>query len=561
MSRIVAIGNQDFESIRANNFFYIDKTGFIQEWWDNGDTVTLITRPRRFGKTLTMSMVEQFFSVFYAGRSDLFMSLEIWESEKHRCLQGAYPVINLSFANIKETNYSTVRKKICQILADLYTQFLFLLESKTMAETDRKFFRSVTADMDDAVATMALHYLCNYLYQYYGKKVIVLLDEYDTPMQEAYVHGYWEELSAFTRSLFNSTFKTNPCLERAIMTGITRVSKESIFSDLNNLEVVTTTSGKYADSFGFTEQEVMAALGEYGLSAKMAEVKSWYDGFCFGDCREIYNPWSIINYLDKGIFQAYWANTSSNKMIGKLLQEGAADIKISMEDLLNGGILHTEIDEQVVFDQLNKDRSSIWSFLLANGYLRVNTVVFDEKTGRNYYELELTNKEVYLMFEKLIEGWFSKYTPDYNDFLKALLTADIDAMNIYMNEITLHVFSFFDTGKHPSGRTKPELFYHGFVLGLIVDLNGRYVISSNRESGFGRYDIMLEPFNRNEDAIIMEFKVHNPQKEASLTDTLAAAHKQIEEKKYETALIAKGFPIDKIKKYGFAFEGKTVLIG
>ena len=244
---------------------YIDTTPFIKEWWESGDDVTLITRPRRFGKTLNMSMLEQFFSVDYANRSDLFEGLSIWEEEKYRALQGTYPVISLSFANIKERNYESTRKKICQLLVKLYAKHSYLLESGLLHESDVVYFKRVSETMDDSDATLALYQLSDFLYRYYGKKVIILLDEYDTPMQEAYVDGYWEDLVAFTRSLFNSAFKTNPWLERGMMTGITRVSKESIFSDLNNLKVVTTTSEEYATVFGFTEEEVFAALSERGL--------------------------------------------------------------------------------------------------------------------------------------------------------------------------------------------------------------------------------------------------------------------------------------------------------
>ena len=371
MARNVAIGIQQFDKLIEKNCFYVDKTDFIREWWESGDDVTLITRPRRFGKTLNMSMVEQFFSVDYSDRGDLFEGLSIWENEKYRALQGTYPVITLSFANIKEKNYQDTRKKICQMLTELYTSHSFLLESENLDEGDKTFFRRVTVDMDDADATMALHYLCKFLYLYYGKKVVILLDEYDTPMQEAYVNEYWENLVSFTRSLFNSTFKTNPWLERAIMTGITRVSRESMFSDLNNLEVVTTTSDKYATAFGFTEEEVFAALDECGRSEEKQQVKQWYDGFIFGTHADIYNPWSILNFLDKGVYTTYWANTSSNSLVGKLLREGNRRIKEKFEILLRGENIRSEIDEQIVYNQLDGNERAVWSLLLASGYLNV----------------------------------------------------------------------------------------------------------------------------------------------------------------------------------------------
>lgn len=560
MARTVGIGIQSYCDIIKKDCFYVDKTGFIREWWESEDSVTLITRPRRFGKTLTMSMVEQFFSVEYAGRGDLFEGLSIWRNEEYRALQGTYPVISLSFANVKEKSYEITRKKICQLLTDLYADHTFLLNSKEQEESDREYFRRVTVNMDDADASMALHNMAKYLSRYYGKKTIILLDEYDTPMQEAYVDGYWEELTAFTRSLFNSTFKTNPWLERAIMTGITRVGTESIFSDLNNLKVVTTTSDEYALSFGFTEEEVFAAMEEYGYSDKQ-EVKDWYDGFVFGTHRDIYNPWSVLNYLDTGKLTTYWANTSSNSLAGKLIREGSPEIKTIMEDLLNGKALRTQIDEQIMFSQLGQKRNAIWSLFLASGYLKVENYELDPDKGRPEYELALTNKEVRLMFEDMIEDWFAGDAVPYNEFLRALMLGDLDAMNEYMNQVTLETFSSFDTGKRPSGKTEPERFYHGFVLGLMVDLRDRYVITSNRESGFGRYDVVLEPLSAADDAIIIEFKVYNSRREKNLEETLQNALRQIEDKKYEAGLRSRGIPAKRIRKYGFAFDGKTVLIG
>ncbi|MDE7210627.1 MAG: AAA family ATPase, partial [Lachnospiraceae bacterium] len=308
MARTVAIGKQDFESVISNDYFYVDKTDFIREWWENGDDVTLITRPRRFGKTLTMNMLECFFSVKYAGKGELFDGLNIWKEEKYRSLQGTYPVISLSFSSVKDGTYEQAKAKIYQIISDLYIQNRFLKNSDAMTSQDIEYFDRVSPNMSETDAAVSLHKLCDFMQRYYGKKAIVLLDEYDTPTQEAYMHGYWPELISFLRNLFHSTFKTNPFLERGIMTGITRVSKESIFSDLNNLTVVTATSNRYADFFGFTQAEVSAALHEFGRSDIEKSVKDWYDGFTFGDKTDIYNPWSIINLLAEGKFDIYWAN-------------------------------------------------------------------------------------------------------------------------------------------------------------------------------------------------------------------------------------------------------------
>ena len=563
MRRTVGIGHQDFETIRQRNYFYIDKTHFIREWWKNGDSVTLITRPRRFGKTLSMNMIETFFSIQYKDREDLFEGLKIWEWEDFRKLQGTYPVIFISFADVKETSFSQARKKICSIIKDVYNRYAFLLDGDFLNENEKQDFHNISTDMEDYEVSGSIRALSNRLSRYYGKKVIILLDEYDTPMQEAYVNGYWRELVSFTRSLFNSTFKTNPYLERAIMTGITRVSKESIFSDLNNLEVVTTTSEKYGDCFGFTEEEVFAALDEYGLSDRKQEVKSWYDGFTFGDQADIYNPWSIVNFLDKRRFAPYWANSSSNSLVDKLVREGSKDLKTSFQCLLTGESITAELDEQIVYDQLDNDERAVWSLLLASGYLKVKnlkTYMTDFGDWKQEYQLELTNFEVRLMFRDMVRKWFSSAISVYNDFIKALLLGDIKAMNIYMNRVAMATFSYFDTGKNPSAE-EPERFYHGFVLGLMVDLSDRYILTSNRESGFGRYDVMLEPRNLEDDGIILEFKARDIDDETELRDTVKAALDQIERKRYETALVEKGIPPERIHKYGFAFSGKKVLIG
>ncbi len=560
MARTVAIGYQDFETIRQKEYFYIDKTNFIKEWWENGDNVTLITRPRRFGKTLNMNMLERFLSIEYTGQGEIFKGLSIMKDENYQKLQGTWPVISLSFADVKANTFLIAKEKICMLIRELYNKHDYLQTKETLNEQEQNFFRKIFEPVTDSVVSYSLKNLSGYLSRYYGKKVIILFDEYDTPLYEAWVNGYWKEMAEFIRGLFNSTFKTNPYLERAVMTGITRISKESIFSDLNHLMVVTSTSEMYTDCFGFTEKEVSAALREYGMQEKLPLVKKWYDGFTFGSRKDVYNPWSILNYLKTEKLATYWANTSSNHLVDQLIREGNTKIKISMEDLLNGKHLYKEIDEQIIFDQLDHDENAIWSLFLASGYLKVENYTLNEDTGTDLYELSLTNKEVQIMFQKMIRKWFSGTDIVYNDFIKAMLNNDVKSMNIYMNKIALTTFSYFDSGRKPSEEAQPERFYHGFVLGLVVELAERYNITSNRESGFGRYDVMLEPKRKDDFAVIMEFKVRETEEEASLEETANEALEQIERQKYAASLEARGIAAAKIRKYGFAFEGKKVLI-
>jgi hypothetical protein len=561
VKKVIGIGKQSFEDIIQSNCFYIDKTSLIKEWWESEDDITLITRPRRFGKTLNMDMLKCFFSNQYQDNGYLFEGLNIWKEEKYQQLQGTYPVIYLSFADVKQTNYKDAVLKIKKIITDVYQQYIELARWEGLTEVQIRQFQSVDPYMDDVTAQCALKDLSGYLYRYYEKKVIILLDEFDTPMQEAYIHGYWNEFTAFIRSLFNAAFKTNPYLNRAMMTGITRVSKESIFSDLNNLKVVTTTSEEYATCFGFTEEEVFAALEEFQLADQKDAVKQWYDGFTFGSQQDIYNPWSITNYLKEKKFLAYWASTSSNGLVNRLIQISQPDVKESMEELLNEREIVLNFDEQIVFDQLETKENAIWSLMVASGYLKIDKIEYRGILYVPWYHLKITNLETLGMFSEMFAGWFQNTRSNYNAFIKAMLCGNIKEMNAYMNEVALATFSSFDTGSHPSGRTQPERFYHGFVLGLLVELRDQYEVRSNRESGYGRYDVMLIPRQKNQLAFVLEFKVYDAQEELKLEDTVQSALVQIEEKDYDTELIERGISKSKIRHYGFAFEGKKVLIG
>ncbi len=560
----VNIGVQRFDKLREEDSFYIDKTGFIREWWETGSDVTLITRPRRFGKTLNMSMTECFFSNKYADRGDLFEGLDIWNDEKYRQLQGTYPVIFMSFAGIKAGNVTDMRAAVKIAIANVYGEYKEMMRSDKFDGNDRESFEAVNERMEDVKAYTAIHSLCIWLEKYYGRKVIVLLDEYDTPMQEAWLGGYWDEAVSFFKSFFDLTFKMNPHLYRGIITGITKISKESIFSDLNNLKVVTTTSSQYAASFGFTEEEVFQALDDMGLGDQKQGVKQWYDGFTFGKYTDIYNPWSITSFIEEdGGYKAYWANTSSNSLINSLIQTGNREIKQTMEILIKGGSFKAMIDEQIMFSQLDGNTDAVWSLLLATGYLKVLGVEVVGERKDMLYTLTITNMETRIMFENMVKGWFAGDTGIvYNEFIRAMLSDNVRKMNTFMNKVALHTFSSFDSGNHPSVETQPERFYHGFVLGMVVNLADRYKVRSNRESGYGRYDVMIEPLDKTKKAFIFEFKVLDADdEEKTLEDTLANAHKQIEEKNYEAELIAEGFAPRQVRKYGFAFRGKECLIG
>lgn len=573
MNQVISIGKQDFSSLRENNCFYIDKSDLIREWWDSQDEITLITRPRRFGKTLNMSMLNYFFSNLYTDKKALFEDLSIWKEEKYRNLQGIYPVIFISFASVKGNTYQDTRDGVIMAINEAYSEHRYLLEWKGLTEGERKCFEELdnyakNPGIKEPVANdticNAVKNLSNCLYRYYKKKILIFLDEYDTPMQESYLYEYWEEFIAFIRNFFNATFKTNPYLERAMMTGITRVSKESVFSDLNNLNVVTTTSREYETCFGFTEQEVFCALETMGMSEEKQLVKSWYDGFVFGSRKDIYNPWSITNYLDKKQLRPYWADTSSNGLINRLIRRSSPEIKELMEELLQGREIVVNFDEQIVFEQLEQDENAIWSLMLASGYLKATEVEYRGILRDPWYHLMITNLETTAMFSSLFKGWFYQSRSNYNQFVKALLNSDLDAMNYYMNQISMATFSYFDMSGKEDGSGAPERFYHGFVLGLIADQTDQYEIYSNRESGFGRYDVMMiprKPGNRRCPAIIMEFKVHNSKKEETLEETVDHALDQIEAMNYDAQLFARGFERKEIRHYGFAFEGKKVLIG
>ena len=550
MPRTAGIGHQDFETIRLKNNFYVDKTHFIKEWWEAEDSVTLIARPRRFGKTLNMSMLEKFFSVRYAGRGELFEGLSVWKEETYRHLQGTYPVISISFAGIKENTFPEVRKSICRVIEEQYNKNDYLLDGNWLNGKEKAFYQEVSPYMSDSTAGASLRSLCDFLSRYYGKKVILLLDEYDTPMQEAYVNGYWEELVNFIRSLFNSAFKTNPYLERAVMTGVTRISKESIFSDLNNLEVITTTSEKYADSFGFTESEVLASLEEFGLSAKIQEVKLWYDGFTFGRQTDIYNPWSIINYLNQKKPGLYWANTSSNSVVRDLVEKLDDDegmLQEQLECLMNGGTIEKAVREDITYDTIYDNEENLWNFLFFTGYLKKASA--RQKGNNQYVTLAIPNREVSYIYQYTIHTWFDKKQKNFDmmPFYTALEEGDTDKLEEEISRFLEQTISYFDYG---------ESYYHGFLAGLL-QRNGKYRIFSNREAGVGRADLILKtPRIRRGRAVILELKA--VKRFQDMEKGCQEALMQIEKKKYKEELQQEGY--ENIVGFGVCFYRKECIV-
>lgn len=552
------VGIQDFEHIREWGALYVDKTDFIREWWENNEEITLIARPRRFGKTLMLSTINYFFSTEYVDKKAMFEKLAIWKEEKYRRLQGTMPVIFITLSPLKHSDFEGNLKILSNSLQLLYLEKGYLIEGDVLKPEQKAVYEKYLDGLsrgDQQCCEMALKTLSYLMSLYHGQKVLILMDEYDTPLQEAYLGDCWDEMTSLMRELFQNTFKSNPYLSRALLTGITRITKESLFSDMNHLDVVTMTTPKYEDAFGFTESEVVSILKCQGLDT-FGQVKEWYDGFTIGERKDIYNPWSIVNYVDKHQFRPYWADSGGTGLITRLVLRGKLRVKQDLEVLLQGGSLHKRFDENICFHELDYDSEAIWPLLLAAGYLRADHVVTDELTE---CDLTITNRETMACYAKMVRGWFVRSLDEYNEFSSALLKGDLETMNEFMNYVTLEMVSFFDVGNRPSEKA-PERFYHGLVLGMIVDLKGKYRIRSNRESGRGRYDIMLYPLQEELDGIIIEFKVRDEKKEPDLDATVANALRQIEEKRYEEELMQTGLPKDRIRKYGFAFEGKEVLI-
>ena len=555
----VGLGYQNFLDFVCGKRFYVDKTHFIPEWLASDARITLITRPRRFGKSMLLSTVRTFFDPMYADHPEYFKKLQVWKDKDCRRLFGTIPVISVSFGSCKGNDFAQAMRGVTLGLYNMYIQHEYLRESPKLSEEEKAEYRRIVASFSEQrteYVEISIQKLCELLYKHYGKFPIILMDEYDTPLLEAYTDGYWDETINTFRQLFHTTFKENDFFYRAIITGGTRISKNSLFSDLNNLEVDTVTCDAYSDCFGFTEQEVMDAFKCQDIDT-IQDVKAMYDGFTIGRHQDIYNPWSICNYMRQRELIGYWVNTSSNKLVGDIIRRYPVESKYEIERLMAGEKVHKRINEGITFQYLEGDENSLWSLLLAVGYIKAENIV--RSVEGIECDVSVTNREVMAMFKTEILGMFHNGWSAYGRFAEALLAHKMELMNEYLQTITYTSISYFDIADGPKERT-PENFYHGLVLGLIVSLRDRYRIVSNRESGRGRYDIAMYPLQENTDAFIMEFKVQDRKKETDLEQTAKNALQQIVDKNYEADLLAAGVPAERIYKLGFAFAGKDVLV-
>ena len=547
----IGIGTSDFKKLRIKDYYYIDKTMYIKDILNNKSEIVLVTRPRRFGKTLNMSMLKYYFDCTKKDSKELFQGLKILEQEeKYTSKLGYYPVIYVTLKDAGLMNYNLMMMQLKTIMMEVYYEHRYVLEKEEMSEGERKIFnRMLSAEANDIDIMNSLKILSKILYQYYNKPVILLIDEYDVPLQNAYIQGYYEEAVSFYRTFYGATFKDNPYLEKTVITGVSRIAKESIFSGANNFKVFTVLDDEFSDDFGITEEEMEKIIQDFGIEEDREEIKKWYDGYRIGNTEGIYNPWSILNYLtDKKLMQ-YWVNTSSNDLI-KLVLKNSSTIKEKMERLLKDEEIEVPINLETIIVGIENNEDNIWGLMLGTGYLKVTEVV---NLAEHIYKVKLPNYEIKLLFQQIINDWFKNKVMgnDLKSILKDLVTLNLDEFERKFRVLVKEMFSYMDVGENTA-----ENFYHAFVLGMLVGLKDTYYVNSNRESGYGRYDIMLEPKDKNGNSFIMEFKVLDDMEEKTIEDTIKNAKKQIEEKGYETNLREKGYR--NITKMVYAFKGKEV---
>lgn len=553
MKKRIPIGISDFKRLIEGGYLFVDKTLLIQELVEKGTIVTLIPRPRRFGKTLNLSMVRYFFEKSEHDTSHLFSSLNIWKSESCRAMQGQFPVIFFSLKDIKHTSWEKTFESLRRLIASEFQRHDYLLEGNFLKAPEKdNYIKILHEEESQTLFEESLKLLTKWLHRYHNKLVVVLIDEYDTPAHASYVGGYYETLIPFLRNWLSGGLKDNSSLERGVLTGILRIAKESIFSGLNNDSTYTIIDEKFNDKFGLLESEVKDLLEQYGLESKLVEVRSWYDGYQVGSCKGIYNPWSVMKYIaENGALAPYWVNTSDNALMKQLITTGTDALKIDVEILMKGGIIEKNIEEGIVFSNLKKNSDALWSLLLYSGYLTITKAPsYGVPTG-----MRIPNIEVGEVYKTMVREWFDESITrdDYNLLLRSLTSGDIDTFSKIFQRFLISSLSFFDISSE-----EPEKVYHIFVLGMLVGLGDHYEVKSNRESGLGRYDVMLIPKKPKDLAIIMEFKKVGSSEKIDLETVADQALKQIEDKKYPQELRARG--IKHILHLGFAFRGKEVLI-
>ena len=559
MKQPIAIGAENYKDFIEKNAYYIDKTMMIKELIDEASKVNLFTRPRRFGKTLTLSMVRTFFEDerTYEGEkidnSRYFTGKKIRNAgEPYTTAQGQYPVIKLSLKSAKQPDFQMAYNCLVSEIVGEYKRHRYILKSEKLLDVDKEQYNRVMnrCAEPDEYAT-AIQFLSQCLKGYHEKNTIILIDEYDVPLENAYFKGFYEKMIDFIRSLFESALKTNDALEFAIVTGCLRISKESIFTGLNNLKINSILSTSYAEYFGFTEAEVEQMLKNYELEEKLPEVKQWYDGYRFGKT-EVYNPWSIINYVDTAVSNGeaypkpYWSNTSSNSIVRELVEEADSDTKEEIERLINGKTIEKPVHGEITYADIHQSKDNLWNFLFFTGYLKVESSRFANR--KIYLTMSIPNDEVLTIYEDTIREWFGDYkkTLDLETFYQAVLSGDSEQTELFLSDLLEKSISYHD---------KKEDFYHGVVLGLFGGISG-YEMRSNREYGNGRPDLVLRPYNPRKPLILFEFKYRK--KFTEMAEGCAAALAQIEEKGYAEPFVDKGY--QKIIKYGICFCEKTCMV-
>ncbi len=547
----IGIGISDFKRLRVRDNYFIDKSLYIKEIIDNQASVILVTRPRRFGKTLNMSMLRYYFDCTEKDNKELFKGLKIMEQEeKYTSKLGNYPVIHMTLKDVQDRNYENMLLDMKTEVLNVYQEHRYLLDSEKIYEEEKEKIKEILFGREDEVALKnSIRELTKYLNRHHGKPVMLLVDEYDVPLQNAYVEGYYEEAIKFFKTFYGITFKDNPYLEKTIITGVSRVAKESIFSGANNFKVFTVLDNEFSDDFGITSEEMEKVEEDFQIEEDREEIKKLYDGYTIGNTQGIYNPWSILNYLTDRKLVPYWVNTSSNDLI-KLILKNSTTVKEKIERLLKDESIEVKIDQETVIVGIEKNEDNIWGLLLGTGYLKVTKVV---DAFKKIYQVEIPNYEIKFLFEDIIDDWFRDKVigNDLNTILKDLVTLNLEEFEEKFEILVTQMFSYMDVGQNTA-----ENFYHAFVLGMLVGLKDSYYVNSNRESGMGRYDIMLEPKDKTANSFIMEFKVHKEEKEKSIEETIENAKKQIEDRKYEESLQERGFT--NITKMVFAFQGKKV---